>query len=481
MRLSALSWTLTPLLLTSTHALIIPEYASSKSFTHSHFTQLPLDKYFNNRGAGVPGSSASLDGLGGAFPEYDLPISGWVSVGSIMYRLSTGGNDNIAAYGQVIDVAPHAYGALYLLVTASHGPAVGNITAVYSDGTSDRTQFVVSDWQTGGAYVAMRTSSIVSRSSVHHVPAYMYSLPVYVNPSKTLTKLSLPHCGPLSQGPVLHIFAAAGRGASEGVDVSITNVAATANKIPDEHGTLWQMIEVDVHNSGVKRLQGSSIKVAAYGPGIKSRITGDIEWLNPGEKRTTYIGIQTSFSGKQKVATTLAVKGGNIAVIVMNIPLQLGIDPWEPTEVSLGQHRAPRWFDQDKFGIFIHWGLYSVPAWGPPGGMYSEWYWSNYNNKDDDTYRYHAQTWGEEFEYDDFLDLFKPQSFNPAAWLDLITASGANYFVLTAKHHEGIALWDTKVSNRSFVALGPKRDFVTELLSVAKEEYPHLKAGLYCE
>jgi alpha-L-fucosidase len=65
--------------------------------------------------------------------------------------------------------------------------------------------------------------------------------------------------------------------------------------------------------------------------------------------------------------------------------------------------------------------------------------------------------------------------------LDLITASGANYFVLTAKHHEGIALWDTKVTNRSFVALGPKRDFVNEVLTTAKDKYPHLKAGLYCE
>jgi alpha-L-fucosidase len=447
----------------------------------SIFTTISLIDSFNNRGIGDAGTSASLDGLGGAFPEHEVRQQGLIKVGSLAYQLMIGANDNVAAFGQDVPLTPQRYGALYLLVTSSHGISVGNLTAVYSDGTSDVTKFVVSDWQTGGAYTALTTSNIVQGGSNVNSHGYMYSLPVYVNPAKTLVKLSLPTGGPLSSfGPLLHIFAAAGRIATSDTDLSITYAIATANKIPDESGKLWQMVEVDVHNSGTSRLYGSRINVSVLGHGVSTKVPGIIEFLDSGEKRTTYIGVQTSFTGRQNVAAALSIKGHNIAVVTMNIPLQLGINAWEPTEESLSQHKAPRWFDQDKFGIFIHWGLYSLPAWGPIT-TYSEWYWSNYNNKQDPTYDYHAKTWGQQFEYDDFIPLFKPQQFNPRIWLDLINESGANYFVLTSKHHDGIALWDTKVSNRSFVALGPKRDFVNEVLKVAGEEYSHLKAGLYCK
>lgn len=448
----------------------------------SIFSPISLVDSFNNRGIGSTGSSASLDGLGGAFPEQDVRNAGLVRVGSLAYQLIIGGNDNIAAFGQDIPMTPQRYGALYLLVTASHGPSVGNLTAVYSDGTSDTTKFVVSDWQTGGAYSAFSSSTIVQGTETVQSQGHMYSLPVYVNPAKTLVKLTLPSGGPLSSfRPLLHIFAAVSKTASSASDLVVTHAVATANKIPDVSGRLWQMVEVDIHNSGTKRVYGSNVKVSILGHGVVTTVPGVLDVLNGGEKRTLYIGVQTSFTGQKKVTTALSIKGSNIVSIAMNIPLQLGIKSWEPSEESLSQHKAPRWFDQDKFGIFIHWGLYSVPAWGPPGGMYSEWYWSNYNHPQDATYDYHAKTWGKHFEYDDFIPLFKPRHFNPREWLDLITDSGANYFVLTAKHHEGIALWDTKVSNRSFVALGPKHNFVNEVLEVAEKEYAHLKAGLYCK
>ncbi|KAI9280340.1 glycoside hydrolase superfamily [Umbelopsis sp. AD052] len=446
----------------------------------SIFSPISLVDSFNNRGIGSPGSTANLDGLGSAFPEQDVRNAGLVRVGTLAYQLITSGNDNVAAFGQDIPMTPRRYGALYLLVTATHGPSVGNLTAVYSDGTSDTTKFVVSDWQTGGAYSAFSTATIVQGRSIVQSHGHMYSLPVYVNPAKTLVNLSLPAGGPVASfRPLLHIFAAAGKTASSATDLAVTHAVATANKIPDKSGRLWQMVEVDVHNSGSKRLYGSNVKVSVLGHGVVTRVPGVLDVLEGGEKRTVYIGVATSFTGKRQLSTALSIKGSNIAIVTMNIPLQLGINAWEPNEASLSQHKAPRWFDQDKFGIFIHWGLYSVPAWGPPGGMYSEWYWSNYNHPQDETYEYHAKTWGKHFEYDDFIPLFNPHQFNPREWLDLITESGANYFVLTSKHHEGIALWDTKVSNRSFVALGPKRNFVNEVLEVAEKEYGHLKAGLY--
>lgn len=148
---------------------------------------------------------------------------------------------------------------------------------------------------------------------------------------------------------------------------------------------------------------------------------------------------------------------------------------------SLGKHTTPSWYLSSKFGIFIHWGVYSVPSWAPVGGEYAEWYWWNYNRKFSSSYHYHRAFYGPDLEYDDFIPMWKPDHFDPSAWLDLIDASGAKYFVFTSKHHDGIALFDTKVNDRSTVKMNPYRDFLKELLDTAKSSYPHLKRGIYCK
>ncbi|KAI8984373.1 alpha-L-fucosidase-domain-containing protein [Mycotypha africana] len=148
--------------------------------------------------------------------------------------------------------------------------------------------------------------------------------------------------------------------------------------------------------------------------------------------------------------------------------------------MSVRNHRSPSWLKKAKFGIFIHWGLYSVPAWAPMGESYAEWYWWNYNQKNSSTFDYHHQHFGEQFEYDQFLNLWKPTNFNPDLWLELIDKSGARYYVFTAKHHDGIALFDTGVTKRSTVhLLNVSYDFVNELMRKSKADYPHLKRGLY--
>jgi alpha-L-fucosidase len=135
-----------------------------------------------------------------------------------------------------------------------------------------------------------------------------------------------------------------------------------------------------------------------------------------------------------------------------------------------------------KFGIFVHWGLYSVPAWAPVGKSYAEWYWWSMNHKDDPTFEYHRQKYGENFAYDDFLKMWEPTHFDPFTWLDVINQSRARYFVFTTKHHDGIALFNTSVTNRSTSKLLPAgKDFVGEFMSAAEKLYPHLKRGLYCK
>lgn len=155
-------------------------------------------------------------------------------------------------------------------------------------------------------------------------------------------------------------------------------------------------------------------------------------------------------------------------------------EPYEATLASLDLHGVPEWWRDAKFGIFIHWGPYSVPAYAPPGEPYlgyAEWYWYYQQRKDTDIFEHHLETYGPDVLYDEFIDRWTAESFEPEAWIDLFERAGARYFVLTSKHHDGVALWPTATSDRNTVAMGPHRDIVGDLLEAA--ECSTLRTGLY--
>lgn len=162
------------------------------------------------------------------------------------------------------------------------------------------------------------------------------------------------------------------------------------------------------------------------------------------------------------------------------VPDRAVADPlpdYEPTVESLNSHPVPRWFEDAKFGIFIHWGAYSVPAWGPRGS-YAEWYWNYMNRRGSATYDYHRDTYGADTPYDAFIGRWKTDRYDPKAWVKLFNDAGAKYFVLTSKHHEGVGLWNSAVSGRDSVDLGPKRDLAGDLFRAARQD-GRLKAGFY--
>ncbi|HZO67166.1 MAG TPA: alpha-L-fucosidase [Kribbellaceae bacterium] len=150
---------------------------------------------------------------------------------------------------------------------------------------------------------------------------------------------------------------------------------------------------------------------------------------------------------------------------------------YQPTPASLNSHPVPEWFSNAKFGIFIHWGAYSVPAWGPRGS-YAEWYWNYMNSAGSPTYNHHRDTYGEDLPYDAFIGQWKAEKYNPKDWVKLFNDAGAKYFVLTSKHHEGMSLWNSQVSGRDAVDLGPKRDLAGDLFKAARDD-GKLKAGFY--
>lgn len=130
-------------------------------------------------------------------------------------------------------------------------------------------------------------------------------------------------------------------------------------------------------------------------------------------------------------------------------------DTWE----SLTDFEIPRWFTKAKFGIFIHWGLYSVPAFR------NEWYSRNMYRKDSPEYEHHIRTYGahKDFGYKDFIPLFTAEQFDADNWADTIAAAGAKYAVMIAEHHDGFQMYHSDLSIYNTVQMGPKRDILGEL------------------
>ncbi len=159
-----------------------------------------------------------------------------------------------------------------------------------------------------------------------------------------------------------------------------------------------------------------------------------------------------------------------------------------PNWKSLDTRKVPEWFHNDKFGIFIHWGVYSVPSFSKvvPDG-YSEWYWCNYNDSTRQNYKavrkFHDSNYGQKFTYDQFLPMFKAELFNPDEWAILFKKSGAKYVVLTSKHHDGFCLWPSKEADQSWgrawnaVTSGPKRDVLGDLTTSVRKA--GLRMGFY--
>ena len=132
---------------------------------------------------------------------------------------------------------------------------------------------------------------------------------------------------------------------------------------------------------------------------------------------------------------------------------------YEQSWESLTKHQVPEWILDAKFGIYAHWGVYSVPAFG------NEWYARRMYDKNDSTFEFHRKKYGEpsKFGYKDLVPLFTAEDYDPGEWAEVIAKSGAKYVV----HHDGFGLWDSDVSDWNVGKMGPRRDLygglVTEL------------------
>ncbi|MCO6047280.1 alpha-L-fucosidase [Aeoliella sp. ICT_H6.2] len=139
---------------------------------------------------------------------------------------------------------------------------------------------------------------------------------------------------------------------------------------------------------------------------------------------------------------------------------------YEPTWESLARHQpAPEWFRDAKFGIYFHWGVYSVPAYG------NEWYPRNMHNQDGDVYRHHVEKYGDpaEYPYDRFVPQFTAEHFDADDWVELFHKAGARFVGPVAEHHDGFAMWDSSVTPWNAKDRGPKQDIMGDIAKAARQ------------
>ncbi|MFB6271544.1 MAG: alpha-L-fucosidase [Salinibacter sp.] len=156
-------------------------------------------------------------------------------------------------------------------------------------------------------------------------------------------------------------------------------------------------------------------------------------------------------------------------LLASSAPAQDDGFPYEATYASLEQHETPEWFHDAKLGIFIHWGVYAVPAWAPRG-EYAEWYPARYNEPGTPTYRHHIETYGHEVEYEDFISRFTAQKWDPERWARLFKDAGARYVIPVAEHHDGFPMWDSRHTNWDAADKGPQRDIIGDLADAVRAE-----------
>ena len=154
-----------------------------------------------------------------------------------------------------------------------------------------------------------------------------------------------------------------------------------------------------------------------------------------------------------------AVSASSVGLAVSRLARAGNVVRYQPTWESLAQYRVPAWYEDAKFGIFLHWGVYSVPA------RENEWYPRLMYRRESEVFNYHREHWGPQsmFGYKDFIPMFRAEHWDPIAWAELFKRAGAKYVVPVGEHHDGFPMYDCIFTDWTAVKMGPRRDVVGEL------------------
>ncbi|KAK2026054.1 alpha-L-fucosidase [Colletotrichum zoysiae] len=459
--------------------------AATNSSSNGVSVPLDLSPLFNNKGFGTRPGEASFDALNQSFPkpavgpEFVSPDTG------IHYSFPgyTGPAkpDNLICNGQKVAVPRASYfSASFLVAGDVEGATVsGNVSFVYSDNTTSEFELRTLNWfsfltiNRGEIIFPSRYTANGSDFNSSHIFERTTALP----PGKTLSSIILPVKNNATEGR-LHIFAVSLWHQSP--DVGVQSIRPTQKWT----GNDTQIVEVTINNAGCSCVAGNGLNLTIQGDGFHTVSPGHLKRLCPGDQKVVAVGVNGSSDGF--VSASVEISSGSTKRTTSVDNVQIGLTEWTADSDSLSKHESPEWFDDAKYGIFIHWGPYAVTGWGnsTPYESYAEWFWwySTHHPEGDRSnfYEYRLDTYGPDWAYDDTFPEFNASRFDPKEWVDLFADAGAKYFVITTKHHDGFALFDTEeTSNRSAIHYGPKRDLLKELFDAAETYQPSLKRGTY--
>lgn len=520
---------------------------------HADKQSIPLDlrPLFNNKGIGTRPGEASFDGSRArrAYPASAFasvaPDGAWTSpLTGVTYALPgyagprAADKDNVVCGGQTVSVPGNLTAtrplSLSMLIASDQMQQIvtSSLTLTFRGGSSRSSSSSSGRGRGRDIAVEMRASpawSFLTLSRGDIVAPYTWTAGgidgntsnifeyTVALPSPGLASVTLPDTR--RSDARVHVFAASlwmadGKSVQSGQSgqsgqgnalLQVQHVRPTQKWTDAGH----QIVEVTLNNAGSacfasRGADGASIVLeGAPADRVVTVQPGRLKRLCPGDQRRINVGISGGSDDESETARDV-----NVTVVVRDAvssssspapsavlqtsvgPVRLGFLAYDAANAaSLERHESPDWFDNAKFGIFVHWGPYAVAGYGGPPDRetYAEWFWWYSTHHADgsdpaDTAGYRRRTFGRAWAYDDSLANFSAAAarWQPRAWVDLFADAGATYFVVTAKHHDGFALFDTgATSDRSALHYGPRRDLLGALFDAARQHHPTLKRGTY--
>jgi alpha-L-fucosidase len=328
-----------------------------------------------------------------SYPAAQMPPETF-AYGGINYKFSSynaTGFDNILVKGQTIDIPRGKYFSYQMLAASESGMASGSVTAKYADGSSTDGPLLVPAWWSwpypaGGDLVF---SCYLTEKETNYNRSNVFQTVNWLDSSKELVSLTFPNSssgsstspGGSSVDTKLHVFALSMLPVKK-VDTGSARLEiqyARSTQKWMEGTDKEQIIEVIINNVGSEFvLRNHNVRVRVDSPGLETVTEGIIKRLGPGDQAIVEIGVRSCKgvkAGKSGPATVV-IKGQHASPSKYTFTATYGISQYEATYESIYSHESPNWYNNAKYGIFIHWGIYSVPGWGNVGSKegYAEWY-----------------------------------------------------------------------------------------------------------
>ncbi|KAH7929517.1 glycoside hydrolase family 29 protein [Leucogyrophana mollusca] len=489
-----------PLSIATLCGALLSQLGAANSLVTFPSTEIPLTDFFDNQAASLDGSTGNFDKNGSTFAAQYLPQGPW-DYNGITYSLPSTwgqGDDNAIAQGQVVKLLNATYVHELHIVYSGDGTDNefnGTFYLNYEDNSVKELQFTGKNWwkwpilNWGDIRTPFHYELYGAQKNWNSSQIFQLSLSI---PSRAaLQSITLPETANTANR--LHIFALSmtpsvvPSGQPSGPELSVRSTQFST-RWEDVGSQRAQAVVVTLANllpgslaTSVNASIDSKYQIEVTGPGVTTVAPGVLYRLMPADQARVDVLVLNN-NGTGNATVQIKDSAGNIVGTSDGWPIIPLQENWTPDPNVLTTHETPTWWNQAKYGIFIHWGIYSVPAWGPPQ-EYAEWYdWYLHNppNSSNPTWEHHLNTYGPDVVYDDFIANFTASKWDPSAWLDLFDEAGAKYFVIVTKHHDGYGMFDTgNTTHRSSVYLPPKRDFVKELMDTAKAEKPNLHRGTY--